>query len=137
MMNDKGARMVSGFRVIVKSRRWFVGMLAAAASLLLHRNGAGAFQQEGQTYNGRRISIAQENGAFVVQIDGVPVDRAIPVEQIVELGPSVTPPAALATPGPAVMATFNSDFFPFRTFESPEQIARAMVDTEGQLWLLS
>jgi hypothetical protein len=123
----------------LRSRRWIVSALSGIGGVVATRRVSAAFprlRQEGEMYNGRQVTIVLENDAFVIQIDGVPVDTAIPVVQVVELGPEATPAAAIATPEAEVLGAFSSDFFPFRTFDSPEEIARALVDTEGQLWIL-
>ena len=137
-MNRSGTKAINRILGIMTSRRWVVSALAALGGASAVRRVSATplpLRQQEETYNGRRITFAEETGTFVVSIDGTPVDTAIRVEQIIELGPDATPVAG-ATPEAAVREAFSSDFFPFRTFETPEEIGRALVDTEGQLWIL-
>jgi hypothetical protein len=44
----------------------------------------------------------------------------------------------MATPAAELVAVpaYRSSIFPFRTFDSLEDISRALIDTEGELWVL-
>jgi hypothetical protein len=136
-MNRSSTNVIKRILGIATSRRWVIGVLAALAGGLGARRDSAAsvpIRQEAGNYKGRNISYGERDGALVVEIDGKPVDTIARLEpRGLELAGT---PEAGATPVASLTESYSSDFFPFRTYASPDDIARALVDTEGQLWVL-
>jgi hypothetical protein len=136
-MNRSDPSQIKRTLQFATSRRWVIGVLTALAGGLGIRRDAAAFfpiRQEAGNYKGRDISYGERDGALVVEIDGKPVDTIARLEPS-ELEVTGTPEAG-ATPVASLTESYSSDVFPFRTYASPDDIARALVDTEGQLWVL-
>jgi hypothetical protein len=131
-VNRSSANAINRIFGIATSRRWVIGVLAALAGGLGARRDSAAFapiRQEEGNYKGRDISYGERDGALELRIDGKPVDTIARLEPERAGDPGATPEASLTE-------SYSSDFFPFRTYASPDDIARALVDTEGQLWVL-
>ncbi len=94
------------------------------------------------TYGGRSISYVDEGGAVMIEIDGVLVDMAAFVEPAYVVSPPLsafaTPVAGDATPVGTVFVggQYFSMYFPFQGYDTIDELARELVDTEGQLWTL-
>lgn len=65
-------------------------------------------------YKAHRVSYHPEQGGLVLRIDDTPL-----------------PPLSRRDDG-----QYSTGFFPFRGFQSVEEVARALIDTEGTLWSL-
>jgi hypothetical protein len=66
-------------------------------------------------YKDRQISYREGRDSIQLQIAGVPI------RGVARLGDG----------------QYHTQFFPFRSFPTIEVLAKALVDTEGQLWVLS
>jgi hypothetical protein len=64
--------------------------------------------------NNRRVTISEDGGQVQITIDGVPINMTFKTSQ----------------------GTYNTHFFPSHSFETPEEMAKILVETEGKLWLL-
>jgi hypothetical protein len=149
-MDWRGARSVARILGLRRSRRWVARAAALLATAWAARGAAAAHpaghqaQEAGPTYGARDVSVVEEDGALVIRIAGKPVDLVARVEAAPVAGGIPEPPGIpldgigeLPTPAPepAVIA-YRSSIFPFRTFASLDDISRALVETEGELWLL-
>jgi hypothetical protein len=125
-MNRSGATHIKRILETATSRRWVIALFTALAGGLGTRRDTAAFfpfRQQSGNYNGRNISFGERDGALVVEIDGKPVDTIARLEpRGIELAGT---PAAGATPVALLTESYSSDFFPFRTYASPDDIARA------------
>jgi hypothetical protein len=93
-------------------------------------------------YGGRSISYVDEGGAVMIEIDGVPVDMVAFIEPAYVVSPLVsgfaTPMAGDATPAATIFVggQYFSMYFPFQGYDSIDDLAKELVDTEGKLWTL-
>ena len=94
------------------------------------------------TYGGRSISYVDEGGAVMIEIDGVAVDMVAFYEPAYVVSPLVsafaTPMAGDATPPATIFVggQYFSMYFPFQGYDTIDDLAKDLVDTEGQLWTL-
>ena len=66
-------------------------------------------------YKDRDITYREERNNVHLQIAGVPIHRITRLDD----------------------GQYHSQFFPFRSFSTIEALAKALVDRDGQLWILS
>ena len=94
------------------------------------------------TYGSRAISYVQDGDSVTIYIDGVPVDMAtrlapgyaVAPERALGTPEAGTAVASLATPAGLIVGQYHSDYFPFRGYDTVDDLARALVDTEGEGW---
>ncbi len=136
-MNNSGANAVKRILEIMTSRRWAIGVLAALGGGLSARRDSAAFfpsRQQAGNYKGRSISYGERDGALVLEIDGQPVDT------IARLEPKVAEPIpgldVAGTPVILQAERYSSTIFPFRTYASPDDIARATINNDRRLFYL-
>ena len=66
-------------------------------------------------YKERQISYKEQRGNIQLRIAGAPIRGIARLDD----------------------GQYHTQFFPFRSFPTIEVLAKALVDTEGQLWVLS
>jgi len=149
-MDSSGIEVVNRLRARVRSRRWVVKFAAVFTSALamprmsLAHPTSHQMEEGAGTFGRGDVTFGEEDGAVVIRIDGKPVDLVARVQAapVIEHLPSATfgpgDEARMASPvaEPVVAGTYRSTIFPFRTFDSLEDISRALIDTEGELWVL-
>ena len=65
-------------------------------------------------YKDRQITYREEEGGMVLRIDGVEIDTIARLDD----------------------GQYHTHYFPFRGYLTIEALAQALVDTEGEFWIL-
>lgn len=97
------------------------------------------------TYGSRAVGYVEDGDTVAIYIDGMRVDiatrlapgYAVSGEMALGTPEAGTPVAALATPGGLIAGQYHSDYFPFRGYDTVDDLARALVDSEGVGWTLA
>jgi hypothetical protein len=148
-MDSSGFEIVNRLRAGVRSRRWVVKFAAVFASALAMPRMSAAhptghqMEEAAGTFGRGDVTFGEEDGAIVINVNGKPVDLVARVQAApdTEPLPSATfgpdDEARMASPvaEPVVAVAYRSSIFPFRTFDSLDEILSALMDKEGELWV--